>query len=72
MGGNGYSFTDDYDTKGCFAHKDGVYGGSIFYGNGGTIEQMKEPLNDPLYRPKGYDCIKEEGKLYFFSFYLQK
>ena len=42
----------DSTTKGCYAN----YDDSVFYGLGGTEDQMKEPLSYPSYRPIGHDC----------------
>ena len=66
FGGDGYSFTGDYEMKGCFTYKsDTKYGKKkiAFYGTGGTDEQIKgsKHLDDNKYRPLGYDC--SNGKL---------
>ena len=74
MGGNGFNFAGDYRTKGCYAYKEGsgTYGGISFYGNGGKIEQMKEPPSDHLYRPDNYDCPKQKGNFQIIhSLYLK-
>ena len=55
---DGYEFSDEYGTKGCYAYKTGDYAGMAFYGTDGTDSQMKEPLDSPKYRPFGYDCDK--------------
>ena len=55
-GGNGYEFSGDYGTKGCYAYESGTYANMAFYGKGGTEIQMKESLESPNYRPYGYDC----------------
>ena len=74
LGGDGYSFAGDYPTKGCFAFTDGSgnFGGSSFYGNGGTMDQMKEPLSDNRYRPYNYDCVKEGNFQFLYSMYRNR
>ena len=59
LGGNGYDFAGDYGTKGCYAYNDGKYSNKVYYGNGGTEEQMTTSLEDPKYRPDGHDCSSE-------------
>ena len=56
LGNNLYAFAGDYETKGCYAYKGGYLGKSVFYGRGGTIEEMKRDLTGDIYRPPGYDC----------------
>ena len=59
LGGGGYEFIGDYATKGCYAYNEesSNYGGKIFYGTGGTEEDMREdPSKDDQYRPLGFDC----------------
>ena len=55
-------FTGDYETKGCYAYLSGNYKGLSFHGTGGTLEQMQQSLQNPKWRPKGYDC---NGEQYF-------
>ena len=57
-GGGGYDFAGDYLTQGCYAYDSSHanYPGTMYYGTGGTTEQMQESLEAPMYRPKGYDC----------------
>ena len=55
LGGNGHPFVGKYSTKGCYAYNCGKYNGRMYYGTGGTMEQMKESPDAPKYRPKGYD-----------------
>ena len=61
LGGNGYDFVGDYTTKGCYAYTSGQFAGLVYYGTGGTEEQIKTSLEAPKYRPNGYDC--NEGKI---------
>ena len=63
VGGGGYEFADHYSTKGCYAYDSGnaKYAGMMYYGTGGTTEQMQESLTAPMYRPKGYDCAGALG-----------
>ena len=57
QGGAGSDFVGAWSTKGCYAYKSGKYAGIAFYGTGGSIEQMKEPLtSDNIYRPTGHGC----------------
>ena len=66
LGGEGYDFASEFSDKGCYSYKEGSYAGIVFYGTGGTEEQMKSSLVAPQYRPNGHDCA--EGK--FQVFYL--
>ena len=59
QGGNGYSFSGDYATKGCYARVSGSNANMAFYGTGGTDDEMKNTLASPQYRPKGYDCVTQ-------------
>ena len=59
QGGNGYSFSGDYATKGCYAYDSGNNANMAFYGTGGTDDEMKNTLASPQYRPKGYDCVTQ-------------
>ena len=59
QGGNGYSFSGDYGTKGCYAYDSGGNANMAFYGTGGTADEMKSTLASPKYRPKGYDCVTQ-------------
>ena len=75
LGGNGYNFAGNYKTKGCYGYKkgSGKYGGISYYGNGGTIEQMKKPLSGSRYRPDNFDCVKKEGNFQFIhSMYINR
>ena len=44
--------------NGCYAYTEesGEYPNRIYYGTGGTEEEKAAPLNDPKFRPQGYDC----------------
>lgn len=59
MGGGSYNFAGDYSTKGCYTKKGGSNDGMVFYGVGGTEQQMKKSLSAPKYRPDGYDCLTQ-------------
>ena len=69
-GGFGYSFVGDYSEVGCFSYRIGRFDGSVFYGTGGTIQQIQENVSGTKYRPKGYDCL--EGKCFFVLYNLKK
>ena len=61
LGGNGgeSNFEGDFSIKGCFASDDPNPFSSItdlYYGTGGSEEDMKIPPPSPKYRPSGYDC----------------
>ena len=56
MGGAGSSFEGPYTWKGCYGYSGGHFNGRLYYGTGGTIEEMQETLASPRYRPIGYDC----------------
>ena len=59
LGGGGYNFVGNFkQTKGCYAYTDGDYIGRVYYGTGGTEEQMKASpdASEHRYRPHGYDC----------------
>ena len=56
QGGGGTDFVGDYNTKGCYAYSSGDYSGMVFFGTGGSEEDMKKPPSSPKYRPNGYDC----------------
>ena len=58
----GSNFAGDYSTKGCYAYGFGYYDGKIYYGTGGTTEEIQEPVTAPKYRPKGYDCADIPGR----------
>jgi hypothetical protein len=60
-GGFGYDFVGVYSEVGCFSYISGTYKGTVFYGTGGTIQQMKEDVPVAKFRPNGYDC-STEGK----------
>ena len=53
---SGYSFEGHYPTKGCYVYVNGQFEGLVYYGEHGTIAQMKEEPVSPQSRPKGYDC----------------
>ena len=46
-----------YVAKGCYAYNNGQYPGGIYYGTGGSEDQIRGPTGyDYLFRPPGYDC----------------
>ena len=57
LGGGGYPFKSHFKIKGCYAYSSGKYAGLVFYGTGGTPDQMKTVLSGEKYRPTGYNCI---------------
>ena len=44
--------------KGCYAYTkaSGKYPNMIYYGTGGNDTENAATLNDPKFRPQGYDC----------------
>ena len=57
LGGDGYKFASSrYNTKGCYGYESGDYAKHIFFGMGGTKDQMKKALATPKFGPLGYDC----------------
>ena len=67
-GGNGYSFSGNYSTKGCYAYKDGKHANMAFYGVGGTEEETKnETLELSRYRPMGHDCNTKGNSIYIHN-----
>ena len=64
LGGKGYDFSGDFTIKGCYAYNGGKYVGRIYYGNGGTDQEVKASLVAPTYRPYGYDCKSKFTLLY--------
>ena len=59
LGGGGSSFSGDYSTKGCYAYDNGKekYQGMVFYGTGGSKDEMKLALSRPKYRPQTFYCL---------------
>merc|ERR1712168_660037 len=53
---SGYSFAGDFGTKGCYAYSTGEYMGLVFFGTGGSKEQMQDQVVEGKFRPNGYDC----------------
>ena len=70
MYGGSHEFASPaYKTKGCYGHLKGSQNGRknenvdyIYYGTGGTKEQIQYELLYPKYRPPGYDC-KYDGNI---------
>ena len=58
IGDGGYGFVKTYSTtKGCYAYNSSWWEAArIYYGIGGTTQEMQESPPSPAYRPKGYDC----------------
>ena len=73
LGGRGLKFAGDYSEVGCFSYSSGGLKGKVFYGTGGTIQQMKQDVSLRKFRPNGYDC-STEGKWhsFFTIFYNRK
>jgi len=58
-GGHDHDFQGNYNPKGCYAYKSGTYKGHVYFGTGGTEQQMKEDINESdKFRPQGDDCYK--------------
>ena len=72
IGGQGYGFevTDFFGTRGCYAYSSGYYSGTIYYGMGGTTQQMQGSLRSPKYRPPGYDCSIPGHYILIISHYI--
>ena len=64
LGGKGYDFSGDFTIKGCYAYNDGQYARRVYYGTGGTEQEVKTSLAAPIYRPYGYDCKSKFTLLY--------
>ena len=62
LGGEGYDFASDSDEyeKGCYTYDDitnlGEFRGRVYYGRGGTEEEMAAPLDGGKIRLDGADC----------------
>ena len=54
----GFSFGGKgvYTTKGCYTYSSGTYIDKVYYGTGGTMDEMKAIPGGAKYRPQGYDC----------------
>jgi len=55
-GGLGFNFQDDYTIKGCAAYNGGPYHGHVYWGTGGSDDDMKSDpraVDKYAYRPKG-------------------
>ena len=63
--GGHYPFAKDYYEKGCHVYTRGPLANMVFFGTGGTQDQMKTNLyriyEKTMYRPGGHDC---EGKIH--------
>ena len=64
-GGNGKEFANNYATKGCHFYPTGAKYGDltdhVYYGTGGTEEQMAAPVPSGQKRPTGYGGYGCEG-----------
>ena len=67
MGGAGYNFEGTYTWKGCYAYSSGHLKGRIYYGTGGTTEEMQATIESPRYRPIGYDCPVEGNWFWYMK-----
>ena len=57
--------TSTYATKGCYTYETGEYSKTIYYGTGGSEDDMKaKPTKDGQIRPVGYDC--KSGNSFLF------
>ena len=66
LGGSEHQFVSSYPTKGCHAYDSGDFEDMVFYGTDGSVDQMKEQLLAPMYRPIAYDS--ETKGLFEISF----
>ena len=78
VGGMNHEFASpEYKTKGCYGYIKGreweggeewqnKYVDYIFYGTGGSKEQIQYGLSPPEYRPPGFDCIYDGNVLLIF------
>ena len=58
-----------YATKGCYSYYEGQYKGKIWFGTGGTEEEMKKtlvPNSHKIFRPPWFDC---KGNTLYFSWF---
>ena len=66
LGSAHFPFVGDYSEVGCFS-KGGSVKGSVFYGTGGSIHEMKQNVSGGKFRPKGYDCLTTGRSYYIFN-----
>ena len=78
LGGSGHQFVGSYPTKGCHAYDSGDFEDMVFYGTNGSVDQMKEQLLAPMYRPIAYNSVTNGlfdisfiSKLIFGTTYLR-
>ena len=55
LGGRDHQFSGSYSTKGCYAFESGDFENMVFYGTGGSHDEMEEPLTSPMFRPIAFD-----------------
>ena len=61
-----FTFVGDYSEVGCFVYTSGSFKGSVFYGTGGEIHQMKQDVSGGKFRPQGYDCLTTGRSYYIY------
>ena len=79
MKGSNHEFASpEYKTKGCYGYIKGGQNASwqdefvdyIYYGTGGTKEQIQYEVSPPYYRPPGFDCRYDGNTIQtFFIFH---
>ena len=52
LGGHGFNFAGNYNTKGLYSYHTGKYKGMAFFGTGGSIDEMTLKLDGNKYRPQ--------------------
>jgi len=60
IGGKGNNFSGkDYPQKGCYTYTSGKYKDRVYFGAGGSAEEMSAPITGDTekIRPVGYDCV---------------
>jgi len=50
LGGAGYDFAGPYGTKGCYTYGSGKYKGMVYFGTGGTEDEMVTAPAPPKFR----------------------
>lgn len=54
-------YEGNYETKGLFAFKTGIYAGHAFFGTGGSKKEMSSEVKFPKWRPKIPDIFTPKG-----------
>jgi hypothetical protein len=58
LGGAGYAYLGNYETKGCYAYASGPYAGHVYWGTFGLGWQQQQTPDLPKYRPVfGCGCV---------------